>query len=157
LLRLLAAALVRLSLYVLTRDRVYLYRTAETAGYGIKLLIVGQDIPQIEDTFGRNNSLWGNTHVKIFYAPDSDVTARRLSERLGQATVEQPVLSQQQGLIKQGSTAYQQVGRALLTADELQAMDQEAALIYKTNMRPILARKVNVLRDQAYRTRYRAA
>ncbi len=130
---------------------------AETAGYGIKLLIVGQDIPQIEDTFGRNNSLWGNTHVKIFYAPDSDSTARRLSERLGQATVEQPVLSQHQGLIKQGSTAYQQVGRSLLTADELQAMDPEAALIYKTNMRPILAKKVNYLRDPAYRTRSRAA
>jgi len=32
-LRLLAAALVRLCLYVATRDRVHLYRTAETAGY----------------------------------------------------------------------------------------------------------------------------
>lgn len=32
-LRLIPAALVRAGLYVLTRDRVYLYRTAETAGY----------------------------------------------------------------------------------------------------------------------------
>jgi GT2 family glycosyltransferase len=32
-LRLVAAAFVRLSLYVVTRDRVHLYRTAETAGY----------------------------------------------------------------------------------------------------------------------------
>ena len=53
---------------------------AEAAKYAIKMLIVAQDIPQLEDTFGRNNSIWGNTATKMFFAPDSDLTAKRLSE-----------------------------------------------------------------------------
>jgi len=128
---------------------------AETAGYGMKLLVVAQDIPQLEDTFGRHNSLWGNTQTKIFFAPDSDVTAKRLSDNfLGQATVEQPVLSQQQTMRKQASVAYQQVGRPLMTADELRAMHPQAAIVYRTGLRPILCGKVNCLTDPEYRERY---
>ena len=128
---------------------------AETAGYGIKLLIVAQDIPQLEDTFGANNSIWGNTQTKIFFAPDSDVTAKRLSDNfLGHATVEQPVLSQQQGMQKRAQVSYQQVGRPLMTADELRAMHLQAAIIYRTGLRPILCGKVNCRTDKEYRERY---
>ena len=128
---------------------------AEAAKYGIKLLIVAQDIPQIEETFGRNNCIWGNTQTKIFFAPDSDVTAKRLSENfLGQATVEQPVLSQQQGLQKRGQVSYQHVGRPLMTADELRAMHPQAAIIYRTGLRPILAGKVHCRTDKEYHGRY---
>ena len=130
---------------------------AETAKYGIKLLIVAQDIPQLEETFGRNNSVWGNTSTKVFYAPDSDLTAKRLSENfLGKETVEQPVLSKQQGFQARPSVAYQQVGRPLMTADELRAMHPQAAIVYRTGLRPILCGKVNCLTDSEYRGRHRA-
>lgn len=127
---------------------------AETAGYGIKLFMVAQDTPQLERTFGKDNSIWGNTATKIFYAPDSHATAKSLSEAWGQSTVEQPVLSKQQGLGGKGSVAYQQVGRWQMTPDELRAMHSQAEIIDRTNMRPILAGKVNCLTDQEYRRRY---
>ena len=128
---------------------------AEVAKYGIKLLIVAQDIPQLEETFGKNNSIWGNTATKIFFAPDSDITAKRLSENfLGQATVEQPVLSEQQGWQKRPSVSYQQVGRSLMTADELRAMHPMALVLYRTGVRPILGGKVNYRTDTEYAGRF---
>jgi type IV secretion system protein VirD4 len=128
---------------------------AETAKYGIKLMVVAQDIPQLEDAYGRVNSVWGNTHTKVFFAPDSDLTAKRLSENfLGQETVEQPVLSRQQRFGTRATIAYQQVGRPLMTADELRAMHPEAAIVYRTGLRPILCGKTNVLRDPEWQGRY---
>lgn len=124
---------------------------AEAAKYGIKLLIVAQDTVQIDGTFGKDNNIFGNTATKLFFAPDQHATAEALSRAWGQATVEQPVLSQQQGLRKQASMAYQQVGRALLTADELRAMHPQAAIIDRTGLRPILAGKVNGRTDPEYR------
>jgi len=131
---------------------------AEVRKYGIKLLIVGQDVPQLEDTFGRNNSIWGNTDIKIFFAPASHATAKSLVEAYGQQTVEQPVVSEQQrGMRKQPSVSYQQVGRFLMTADEFRSMHREACIIDKVNMRPILAGKVNCRMDPEYRERYQTS
>jgi type IV secretion system protein VirD4 len=91
----------------------------------------------------------------VFFAPDSDLTAKRLSENfLGQETVEQPVLSRQQRFGTRATIAYQQVGRPLMTADELRAMHPEAAIVYRTGLRPILCGKTNVLRDPEWQGRY---
>ena len=49
------------------------------AGYGIKGWFIAQDIPQFEETYGVDSALWGNTHCKIFHAPDNDTTAERIS------------------------------------------------------------------------------
>jgi type IV secretion system protein VirD4 len=131
--------------------------SAEVAKYGIKLLIVAQDLPQLDATFGRDNSVWGNTSTKIFFAPDSDVTAKRLRENfLGKETVEQPVLSKQPGLVQRPSVSYQQVGRALMTPDELRAMHPRAAIVYRTGLRPILCGKANCLTDPDYAGRHAA-
>jgi type IV secretion system protein VirD4 len=46
------------------------------AKYGIKLLIVAQDTVQLDGTFGKDNSIFGNTATKIFFAPDSHATAK---------------------------------------------------------------------------------
>ena len=131
--------------------------SAEVAKYGVKLLIVAQDIPQLETTFGRENSVWGNSATKIFFAPDNDIAAKRLSENfLGKETVEQPVISKPQGLLSRASVSYQQVGRPLMTPDELRAMHPRAAIVYRTGLRPILCGKVNCLSDPDYAGRHAA-
>src|SRR5262249_11565815 len=62
---------------------------ATMAGYGIKGWFLAQDIPQLDETYGEEAPLWGNTDCKIFHAPANDATARRISENFG--TLQIPV------------------------------------------------------------------
>jgi len=98
------------------------------AGYGIKGLFVAQDVPQFERTYGEDNNLWGNTHCKLFHAPDNDATAHRISDMLGEGTVEYAVRSQGGGMGGRGTVTPHRVSRAVLTADEVQRMDPGVGL-----------------------------
>lgn len=130
---------------------------AEAAKYGIKLLIVAQDTVQIDGTFGKDNSIFGNTATKIFFAPDRHETAKALSQAWGQATVEQPVLSKPQGLGGKASVSYQQVGKWHMTPDQLRTMHKQACVIDHTGLYPILAGKVNCRSDPEFRGKYQAS
>src|SRR5262249_8669524 len=55
---------------------------AVMAGYGIKALLVCQDLPNLEEVYGPHTAIWGNTGLKIFHAPTNDLTAKRISENL---------------------------------------------------------------------------
>ena len=67
---------------------------AVMAGYGIKGLLVTQDLPALEEVYGQHTAIWGNTDLKIFHAPTNDLTAKRISENLmGRGTMEHPVES----------------------------------------------------------------
>ena len=77
---------------------------AVMAGYGIKGLLVTQDLPALEEVYGQHTAIWGNTDLKIFHAPTNDLTAKRISENLmGRGTIEHPVESRQSGLSEHGS------------------------------------------------------
>jgi type IV secretion system protein VirD4 len=111
---------------------------ATMAGYGIKGWFLAQDIPQLDETYGEEAPIWGNTDVKIFHAPANDATARRISENfLGEMTVEYEVLSQSRG----GRTLTpHRVSRALMTPDEVQMMapGQGLAHVSGRGLRPFL-------------------
>jgi type IV secretion system protein VirD4 len=127
---------------------------AVMAGYGIKALLVTQDLPALEQVYGREPSLWGNTDCKIFHAPTNDLTAKRISENLmGRSTIDHPVASHQGGLMGQGSVSYQHVARALLTTDEVMELDPHWQIIRTSGCKPILCRKVNYRRDREFQGR----
>ncbi|HSX82645.1 MAG TPA: type IV secretory system conjugative DNA transfer family protein [Candidatus Saccharimonadia bacterium] len=130
---------------------------AEAGKYGIKLLIVAQDTVQIDGTFGKENSIFGNTATKIFYAPDRHETAKALSQAWGQATVEQPVLSKQEGIGGKTSVSYQQVGQWHMAPDQLRTMHPQACVIDRTGLYPILAGKVNCRHDPEFRGKYQTS
>jgi type IV secretion system protein VirD4 len=112
------------------------------AGYGIKGWFIAQDIPQFEETYGVDSALWGNTHCKIFHAPDNDTTAQRISEHfLGDSTVEYAVLSRGKG---GNSMTPHRVSRKLMTTDEVQMMAPQLGIghISGKGLRPFLFEKV---------------
>jgi len=115
---------------------------ATMAGYGIKGWFLAQDIPQLDETYGEDAPLWGNTDCKIFHAPANDTTARRISENfLGEQTVEYAVVSQSRG----GATRTpHRVSRALLTPDEVQMIPPQQGLAHLSGrgLRPFLFSKV---------------
>ena len=127
---------------------------ADMAGYGMKGLFIAQDIKQLEDVYGEEPTLWGNTDIKIFHAPTNDLTAHRIAEKLmGDSTVSNPVEQHQGGLLGRRSTSYQHVGRSLLTHDEVMELDPRLEIIRRTGLKPILATKIDYRTDPAFQCR----
>jgi type IV secretion system protein VirD4 len=124
------------------------------AGYGIKSLLVTQDLPALEEVYGQHNALWGNTDCKIFHAPTNDLTAKRISENLmGRGTMEHPVESRQAGLFAQRSVSQQHVARALLTTDEVMELAPHLEIVRRSGLKPILCTKVNYRMDRDFAAR----
>jgi type IV secretion system protein VirD4 len=97
-------------------------QVATMAGYGIKGWFLAQDIPQLDETYGKNSAIWGNTDTKLFHAPGNDDTAERISDMLGDATIEYQVQSQGGGMRGQGTVTPHRTRRALKTSDEITNM-----------------------------------
>jgi type IV secretion system protein VirD4 len=127
----------------------------EVAGYGIKMFPVCQDLEQLWDVYGSHTAIWGNCKTKIFFAPDNDLTAKRISQNLlGEATVQQPVVHQGgSGTQTSASTTYQFHGRELLKLDELMNLDPRMEIIRVTGIPPILAQKLDYRQDINLRRR----
>ena len=122
---------------------------ATKAGYGMRDLLVSQDLESWWDVYGAHTAVWGNAKIKVFFAPDNDLTAKRISDNiLGQSTAEQEV-QHRGGTVSGGtsSTTYGFHGRPLLTPDELMDLDPELEIIRVTGTKPILAKKLDYRSD----------
>ena len=129
---------------------------AVMAGYGIKGLLVTQDLPSLEAVYGANHALWGNTDLKIFHAPVNDLTAKRISENLmGKGTMDHPVEQRQGGILGQRSVSLQHVARPLLTTDEVMELDPQYEILRMSGVKPILCRKVDYRREPMLQRRVR--
>jgi len=59
---------------------------AFSAGYGIKCFLICQSLNQLEQAYGRDNSIMDNCHVRMAYAANRSETAKTISELMGQST-----------------------------------------------------------------------
>ncbi len=95
---------------------------AYMAGYGIKAYLIVQDLSQLQDKYGKNESITSNCHIQNAYAPNRYETAQYLSNATGEATIvdENISISSSGGLLsnKNYSKSYQHTKRNLLTPDE---------------------------------------
>lgn len=91
------------------------------AGYGIKAYLIIQEVKQLNETYGRQNSIISNCHVRIAYAPNDQETAELLSKMTGTTTVVERKRSiSSSGVFGKRSTSVNisEVSRPLLTPDE---------------------------------------
>ena len=90
------------------------------AGYGLKAFIVVQDITQLQQAYGREESIMSNCHVRIAFAPNKMETARLVSDMTGRTTVVQAKRSRsgRMGDLGSMSESVQETQRPLLTPDE---------------------------------------
>lgn len=91
------------------------------AGYGIKAYLIVQDLQQLVRAYGREEAILGNCHVRVAYAPNKIETAELLSRMTGRSTVVRTKrsLSGRGGTLSNVSESLQEVGRPLLTPDEV--------------------------------------
>ena len=71
----------------LNRMEVFADALSYMAGYGLKAYLITQDIRQIVDAYGNNESIVSNCHVRIAFAPNQYETAELLSKMTGVTTV----------------------------------------------------------------------
>lgn len=127
-------------------------------GYGIKVYLIAQDVPQITRAYGQHESIIGNCHIRIFYTPNRLETAEPLSRTLGKTTVTTEQITETGSrfstTLSNVSRTYSEVQRDLLTPDELLALPQPvknhdgskilepgAVLVSVAGRRPILAKQ----------------
>jgi type IV secretion system protein VirD4 len=110
------------------------------AGYGMKDLLITQDLESLWEAYGRTTAIWGNCKVKVFFTPDNDLTAKRISDNmLGDHTVEQQVRHEGGNAAgKTSSVTYQYHGRRLLTPDELMDLPADKGIARIGGIKPIL-------------------
>jgi type IV secretion system protein VirD4 len=138
------------------------------AGYGVKGYFIVQDTKQLNQTYGPDNALMANCHIKIAYAPNVPETADYLSKMLGQTTVVDRKISisrpSQGGASR--STSVSETARALLTPGEcatLPGIAKDAKgrispgdmLIFTAGNPPIYGRQILYFLDPVFSKRAR--
>lgn len=92
-------------------------------GYGIKALIIVQDISQLFNTYGKDESILSTCNIKMALAPSKMDTAELLSRMTGVTTVQKQAVTKSGGMhsptLKHVSISTQEIQRPLMTADEI--------------------------------------
>lgn len=92
------------------------------AGYGIKAYLITQDLSQLYQNYGKDESITSNCHVQIAFPPNRIETAEYLSKLCGETTVREEHFSvsgkRTSMFHSQVSQSVQMTKRPLLTPDE---------------------------------------
>lgn len=119
---------------------------ATCAEYRIKCLLIVQSISQLEEHYGKSNSIVDNCHTAITYGASSNTSAKVISESLGVQTLSrrQESRSRKSGQLMGGSTSVtdQQYGRPLLFPTEAKTLPFHDALVMMTGVSPARCKKV---------------
>jgi type IV secretion system protein VirD4 len=121
------------------------------AGYSIKAFLITQSLNQVEKSYGTNNSILDNCHVRVAFATNDERTAKRVSDALGTAT-EMRAMKNYAGhrlapwlghlMVSRSETA-----RPLLTPGEIMQLPSDEAIVMAAGTPPIRARKARYFVD----------
>lgn len=121
------------------------------AGYGIRMFILVQDIAQIEDLYGQNQTIDSGAETRIAYSPNKIGTAELLARMTGKTTVteEGANLSHEMLGIKPGSVSIStnKIARDLVTADEFLSLSDQDMIVFVKGKPPIYGRKAFYYED----------
>lgn len=124
------------------------------AGYGLKALLIVQDISQLYAAYGKDESIMSNCHIRIAYAPNKIETAEVLSKMTGQTTVSHSTRNYSGGrmavVLQNVSTSEQVVQRPLLTADETMRLPPDDEIIFVAGHAPVYCQKIKYYADKAF-------
>ncbi|MFC7293014.1 IncP-type conjugal transfer protein TraG [Hirschia litorea] len=124
------------------------------AGYGIRVYIIAQSLNQIEKSYGTNNSILDNCHVRIAFASNDERTAKRIADSLGTKTQ----LRAQKNYtghrlapwLSHMMVSRQETQRQLLTPGEVMQLSETKALIMIAGVPAIMAKKLQYFKDKNF-------
>lgn len=128
---------------------------AFVAGYGIKFMIITQDINQITKLYTESNSIVSNCQVQVYHTPTDNKTPKFISEMLGKQTIQTKSYSYNGALMNVGSrsTSLQETGRCLLTPEEVKTFDKDEEIIIVAGVAPIRAVKIKYYENWHFKDR----
>lgn len=130
---------------------------AYIAGYGLKAMLIFQDMIQLKDAYGDKESIWSGCHRKVVYAPNTFEAAKPLSDMLGKRTVEYKSYNHSGTRTAHGlgqvSISTTLAGRELLTPDELLGLPETDMLVLQAGRPPILGKKLRYYEMPALQAR----
>ena len=107
----------------LHRMEVFADALSYMAGYGLKAYLITQDIRQIIDAYGPNESIVSNCQVRIAFAPNQVETAELLSKMTGTQTLQKASYnfsgSRFSPVMGHVNASVDQIERPLMTTDEI--------------------------------------
>jgi type IV secretion system protein VirD4 len=130
---------------------------AYTAGYGLRTLLICQDLSQVYSEYGHHQSITSSCDLLTIYAPNKLETAQYFSNMLGSQTITRKQTNysghRSSPTLSHINTSEQDFKRALLTPDELMRIPFDQSIIFKTGHRPIKGLKVMYWQDLVFYAR----
>ncbi len=118
------------------------------AGYGIKACLIAQDLKQIHEAYGHDESITSNCQTRLAFAPNSIETARLLSQMTGETTVRHA----HRTISSSGASISEpEVARPLMTPDEVMRLGSNEALIFTSGRPAIRATKLRYYADHFFK------
>lgn len=129
-------------------------------GYGMKALIIIQDMKQLKEVYGENNSFLGNMSTTIYYSTNDVDTAKYVEIRLGNRT--EKIVNRSYGVggiffKKNLSFSEQYVGRPLMTSAEIHTFSEKEAIILSASKNPIKGKLAKWYEDNEFKNRFARA
>lgn len=124
------------------------------AGYGMKAMIITQDLNQINNIYGKDNYVVSNCQVQIFHTPSDNNSSKYLSDKLGSSTV-QSTSSSRKSVLLPMATGFNDgfVGRPLMYPNEVSTMDSSKLLLFCKGLAPIYCNKIRYYEDPIFAER----
>ena len=132
---------------------------AYVRGYGMKVFLITQDLKQLNDIYGENNSILNNCRIQIYFTPSDDKTTRYIEEKLGKTSVKGAKNISWKGIkwLSDWNISQSYIGRSLMTFSEIQQLPDENSLIFITGRKPIKGTKIRWFKEEKYQNRYKRA
>lgn len=128
---------------------------AYIAGYGLKSVLITQGNNQINKIYTERNGIFDNCHIRVFYTPNDRETPKYISDMLGKQTIKNSTRSYAGSLINAGAASVneQEMGRELMTANEVSTMDAVKEIVFVAGYPAIDARKIVWYEDENFKHR----
>ncbi len=142
------------------------------AGFGLKAYLITQDIRQIVEEYGPNESVVSNCQVRVAFAPNQYETAELLSKMAGTKTIQKASFtysgSRMSPIMNHVNESVEQIQRPLMTPDEVMRIrpaqkkgegDKQRIvapgdmLIFVSGCYPILGKQMLYFKDHVLRLR----
>jgi type IV secretion system protein VirD4 len=130
-------------------------------GYGVRVYLSLQSLAQLHEIYGPHQSITATCPVQVAFAPADLETAEHLSRMTGAATVHVAKRALANAPLAWGprrhTLSLHEVGRPLLTAEEVRRLPESEALVFAAGHAPIRARRAPYWRDAEMVRRCRLA
>ena len=125
-------------------------------GYGMKALIIIQDMKQLKAAYGENNSFLGNMSTSIYYSTNDVDTAQYIEKRIGNTTVLNTSKSYKGGgFLPTVNYNKSHAGRPLITAGEVHNLDENTSIILKAGAKPIKGKLAKWYEDKGFQDKFK--